>query len=59
MKTHLLEHLLGCELEETLIAISADIDTLETFLATLPTDSVENHPHTAVGRTRRRQRHPD
>ena len=43
MKTHLLEHLLGCELEETLIAISADIDTLETFLATLPTDSVENH----------------
>ena len=42
MKTHLLEKLLGCELEETLIAISADADTYETFLATLPTDSVEN-----------------
>ena len=43
MKTHLLENLLGCELEETLIAISADADTFETFLATLPTDSVENY----------------
>ncbi|MYA69452.1 DUF89 family protein [Candidatus Poribacteria bacterium] len=43
MKTHLLENLLGCELEETLIAISADADTFETFLATLPTDAVENY----------------
>ena len=43
MKTHLLENLLGCDLEETLIAISADADTFETFLATLPTDAVENY----------------
>ena len=43
MKTHLLENLLGCELEETLMAISADIDTLETFLTTLPTDAIENY----------------
>ena len=43
MKTHLLENLLGCELEETLIAISANADTFETFLSTLPTDSVENY----------------
>ncbi len=43
MKTHLLENLLGCELEETLIAISANADTFETFLDTLPTDSVENY----------------
>ena len=43
MKTHLLENLLGCELEETLIAISADADTFETFLATLPTDATENY----------------
>ena len=43
MKTHRLEKLLGYDLEETLIAISADTDTLETFLATLPTNSVENN----------------
>ena len=43
MKTHLLENLLGCELEKTLTAISADTDTLETFLTTLPTDAVENY----------------
>lgn len=43
MKTHLLENLLGHDLEETLIAISADADTFETFLATLPTDAVENY----------------
>ena len=42
MKTHLLENLLGHDLEETLTAISADADTYETFLATLPTDAVEN-----------------
>lgn len=42
MKTHLLENLLGCDLEETLTAISADTDTLETLLATLPTDAIEN-----------------
>lgn len=43
MKTYLLENLLGHDLEETLIAISADADTFETFLATLPTDAVENY----------------
>ena len=43
MKTYRLENLLGCDLEETLIAISADADTYETFLATLPTDAVENY----------------
>ncbi|RKU22217.1 hypothetical protein C6503_04415 [Candidatus Poribacteria bacterium] len=39
----ILENLLGCKIEDTLAAISADIDVLETFLATLPTDSVENY----------------
>ena len=43
MKTHILENLLGCDLEETLIAIAADADTFETFLATLSTDAVENY----------------
>ena len=43
MKTHLLEELLGCELEETLIAISADTAALEDFLSTLPTDTLEHH----------------
>ncbi|MCY4567631.1 MAG: ARMT1-like domain-containing protein [Candidatus Poribacteria bacterium] len=42
MKTHLLENLLGCELEDTLAAISSDSAALETFLSTLPTDSPEN-----------------
>lgn len=42
MKTRLLENLLGCPLEETLSAISADTAALETFLATLPTDTLEN-----------------
>ena len=42
MKTHLLENLLGHDLKETLITISADTDTLETFLATVPADTLEN-----------------
>ena len=42
MKTHFLENLLGCELEDTLAAISSDAAALETFLSTLPTDSLEN-----------------
>ncbi len=43
MKTHLLENLLGCKLEDTLAAISADTAALETFLSALPTDTLENH----------------
>ncbi len=42
MKTRFLKNLLGCELEDTLAAIQADIAALETFLSTLPTDSLEN-----------------
>ena len=42
MKTRFLENLLGCELEDTLAAISSDTIALETFLNTLPTDSLEN-----------------
>lgn len=43
MKTRFLENLLGCELEGTLAAISADADALETFLSTLPADTLENY----------------
>ena len=42
MKTHLLENLLGCEIEDTLAAISADTAALETFLTTLPEDTLEH-----------------
>lgn len=42
MKTHLLENLLGCELEETLAAISADTAALESFFSTLSTETLEN-----------------
>ena len=42
MKTHLLENLLGCKTEDTLAAISADTDALETFLSTLPEDTLEH-----------------
>jgi len=42
MKIDFLENLLGCPLQETLAAISADTTALETFLATLPTDTLEN-----------------
>ena len=43
MKTRFLENLLGCELEGMLAAISADADALETFLSTLPVDTIENY----------------
>ena len=43
MKTRLLENLLGCPLEDTLAAISADAAALETFLSTLPADSIDNY----------------
>ena len=43
MKTHFLENLLGCKLEDTLTAISSDTAALETFLAKLPTDNPENY----------------
>ena len=42
MKIRFLENLLGCPLEDTLAAISADTAALETFLATFPTDTLEN-----------------
>ena len=41
--TLILENLLGCPLEGTLAAISADTAALENFLASLPTDSLENY----------------
>ena len=43
MKTRFLENLLGCELEATLAAISADTAALEAFLSTLSTDTLENN----------------
>ena len=43
MKTHFLKNLLGCELEDTLAAIQSDAAAFETFLSTLPTDSLENY----------------
>ena len=43
MKTHLLENLIGCPIEDTLAAISADAAVLETFLATCPIDSLEHY----------------
>ena len=43
MKTHLLENLLGCDLEETLIAISSDPAEIETFLAKFPIDTPEKY----------------
>ena len=43
MKIHFLENLLGCKLEDILAAISADTAALETFLSTLPTDSLESY----------------
>ena len=42
MKTHILENLLGCKIEDTLAAISADTAALETFLATLSADILEH-----------------
>ena len=38
----ILENLLGCKIEDTLAAISADTEALETFLATLPADTLEH-----------------
>ena len=43
MKIHLLEKVLGCPIEDTRAAISADTAALETFLATCSTDSLENY----------------
>lgn len=43
MKTHLLENLLGCDLEDTLAAISSDPAEIETFLAKLPTENSEKY----------------
>ena len=43
MKIRFLENLLGCELEDMLAAVSSDATALETFLSTLPTDSLENY----------------
>ncbi len=42
MKTHFLENLIGYPLEDTLAAISANTDVLETFLATIPADTLEH-----------------
>ena len=42
MKINILENLLGCEIEDTLAAISADTAALEAFLATLPENTLEH-----------------
>ena len=41
--TSILENLLGCKLEDILAEISDDTVALETFLSTLPTDSLESY----------------
>ena len=43
MKKRFIESLLGGKLEDTLAAISADAAAVETVLASLPTDALENH----------------
>ena len=43
MKTHFLENLLGCDLEDTLTVISADTAALENFLSTRSEDMLEHH----------------
>jgi len=43
MKIHILDNLLGCKIEDTLAAISADTAALETFLATLSENTLEHH----------------
>ena len=43
MKIRFLENLLGCKLDDTLTAISADTAALENCLKALPVDSLENH----------------
>lgn len=42
MKIDFLENLLGCPLQETLAAVSADMTALDTFLTTLPIDNLKN-----------------
>ena len=42
MKTHPLENLLGCKIEDTLTAISADTTALEAFLSTFSPDALEH-----------------
>jgi len=43
MKKHFLEDLLGCKLDDTLAAISANTAAVETLLSSLPTDTLENY----------------
>lgn len=43
MTTRLLENLLGCKIEDTLAAISADTAALENFLAAFSPDTLEHH----------------
>ena len=40
---HILENLLGCKLEDVIEKGVFNSDSLETFLTSLPTDSLENH----------------
>ena len=40
---HILENLLGCKLEDVIEEEVFNSDSLETFLTSLPTDSLENH----------------
>jgi uncharacterized protein with ATP-grasp and redox domains/bifunctional N-acetylglucosamine-1-phosphate-uridyltransferase/glucosamine-1-phosphate-acetyltransferase GlmU-like protein len=40
---HILENLLGCKLEDVIEEEVFNSDSLETFLASLPTDSLENY----------------
>ncbi len=41
--TRILENLLGCKLEDVTEGMDFNSDSLETFLASLPTDSLENY----------------
>ena len=39
----ILENLIGCKLEDVTVGINFNSDSLETFLNSLPTDSLENY----------------
>ena len=42
-KEHLLENLLGCKLKDVTVGLNFNLESLETLLTTLPTDSLENY----------------
>ncbi len=41
--THILENILGCKLEDVIAGMDFNLNSLETLLTSLPTDSLENY----------------